>query len=177
VGALFLAGELSARRVWIISNRTYLVTDADALAELDQVIAERLITWGPLSEHKLVQAINVWVDKIDPGALRRTRNNARTRDFTVADADGEGTAAVYGRLFATDATLLKQRLAAMARSVCEDDPRALGQRYADALGALAASSEHLSCRCDNPDCPAAVDDGRASSVVVHVITEQATTEA
>ena len=31
--------------------------------------------------------------------------------------------------------------------------------------------------CDNPACPAAVDDGRASIIVVHVITEQATTEA
>jgi hypothetical protein len=177
VGALFLAGELSARRVWIISDRTYLVTNVRALAALDQVIAERLTTYGPLSEYKLAQAIDVWVDRIDPGALRRTRNNARTRDFTVADADGQGTAEVHGRLFATDATLLKQRLAVMAHAVCEDDPRTLGQRHADALGALAAGSDHLSCRCDNPDCPAAVDDGRASRIVVHVVTEQTTTEA
>jgi len=128
VGALFLAGELNARRVWLSSDRTYLVKDAEALAELDSVIAERLTTWGPLSEYKLAQAIDVWVDKIDPGALRRTRNTARTRDFTVADADADGTAAVFGRLLATDAALMKQRLAAMARGVCEDDPRTLGQR-------------------------------------------------
>jgi hypothetical protein len=177
VNGLFLAGELDARRVWVISDRTYLVSNAHALAELDHAIAERITAWGPLSEYKLAKAIDVWVDKIDPGALRRTRNHARTRDFTVADSDGEGTAAVYGRLFATDAALLKQRLAAMARSVCEDDPRTLAQRHADALGALGAGADHLSCRCDNPDCPAAVDDGRASSVVVHVIAEQATTEA
>jgi hypothetical protein len=177
VGALFLAGELNARRIWLISDRTYLVTDPDALAELDSVIAERLTTWGPLSEYKLSQAIDVWVDKIDPAALRRTRNSARTRDFTVAESDATGTAAVFGRLFSTDAALLKQRLEVMARSVCEDDPRTFAQRRADALGALAAGSQHLSCTCDNPDCPAAVDDGRASKVVVHVVTEQATTEA
>lgn len=133
VGALFLAGELNARRVWLISDRTYLVTDPDALAELDSVIAERLTTWGPLSEYKLTQAIDVWVDKIDPAALRRTRNSARTRDFTVAESDATGTAAVFGRLFSTDAALLKQRLEVMARSVCEDDPRTLAQRRADAL--------------------------------------------
>jgi hypothetical protein len=144
VGALFLAGELNARRVWLISDRTYLVTDPDALAELDSVIAERLTTWGPLSEYKLTQAIDVWVDKIDPAALRRTRNSARTRDFTVAESDATGTAAVFGRLFSTDAALLKQRLEVMARSVCEDDPRTLAQRRADALGALAAGSQHLS---------------------------------
>jgi hypothetical protein len=44
-----------------------------------------------LSEYKLTQAIDVWVDKIDPGAHRRTRNHARTRDFTVADSDATGT--------------------------------------------------------------------------------------
>jgi len=162
VGALFLAGELNARRVWLSSDRTHLVTDAEALAELDSVIAERLTTWGPLSEYTLAQAIDVWVDKIDPGALCRTRNKARTRDFTVADADADadGTAAVFGRLLATDAALMKHRLAAMARGVCQDDPRTLGQRRADAVGAAAAG-----------------DEGRASSVVVHVVTEQATTEA
>jgi hypothetical protein len=177
VGALFLAGELNARRVWLISDRTYLVTDAEALAELDSVIAERLTTWGPLSEYKLAQSIDVWVDKIDPGALRRARNSARMRDFTVAESDATGTAAVFGRLFSTDAALLKQRLAAMVRGVCEDDPRTLGQRRTNAVGAVAAGSEHLSCQCENPACPAAGDDGRASSVVVHVFTEQATTEA
>jgi hypothetical protein len=177
VAALFLLGDVNARRVWLIANRTYLVTDAEALAELDEVIAERITNWGPLSEYKLTKAIDVWVDKIDPGALRRTRNDARSRDFTVAGPDGTGTAAVFGRLLATDAALLDQRVAAMSRGVCEDDPRTMGQRRADVLGALATGSQHLSCRCDNPGCPAAVDDGRASSVVVHVIAEQATTEA
>ena len=119
----------------------------------------------------------MWVDRIDPAAVRRTRTSARTRDFTVADTDPEGTAAVYGRLLGPDAALLKQRVAAMARGVCEDDPRTLAQRRSDALGALGAGSTVLSCGCANPDCPAVVDDGRASSIVVHVIAEQASTEA
>ncbi len=178
VAALFLSGQLNGRRVWLIANRTYLVTDPTALTELDAAIAERITTWGPLSEYKLTQAIDVWVDQIDPGALRRTRNSARTRDFTVADADATGTAAVYGRLFATDAALLDQRLAAMARMVCEDDPRTPAQRRADARGALAAQAPtRCPARARTPTAPPHVDDGRASSVVVHVIAEQATTEA
>ena len=84
---------------------------------------------------------------------------------------------MYGRLLGPDAALLKARVAAMARAVCDDDPRTLAQRRADAAGALAAGSTVLSCACDNPDCPAAVDDGRATSVVVHVIAEQASTDA
>ena len=148
-----------------------------AVATLDRVIADRITAWGPLTEDKLIQAIDVWVDRIDPAAVRRTRTSARSRDFTVADTDATGTAAVYGRLLGPDAALLKQRVAAMARGVCEDDPRTLAQRRSDALGALGAGSTVLSCGCANPDCPAVVDDGRASSIVVHVIAEQASTEA
>src|SRR5258705_13919393 len=65
----------------------------------------------------------------------------------------------------------------MARSVCDADPRALPQRRADALGALGAGSQHLSCLCEDPACPAKLDDGRASSITVHVVAEQATTQA
>ncbi len=176
VAAAFLAGELNARRVWLIANRTYLVTTPAAVAALDQVIAERITAWGPLTEDKLTQAIDVWVDAIDPGAVRRTRNSARTRDFTVAETNPQGTAAVFGRLLGPDAALLEQRVAAMARGVCEDDPRTLAQRRADAMGALGAGSTVLSCACANPDCPATVDDGRASSIVIHVIAEQTSTE-
>jgi Domain of unknown function (DUF222) len=59
----------------------------------------------------------------------------------------------------------------MARGVCDDDPRTLGQRRADALGALAAGSDRLACRCGSPTCPASEDDGRAASVVIHVVTD------
>jgi Domain of unknown function (DUF222) len=109
---------------------------------------------GPLSEYKLVQAIDVWVDAIDPGALRRTRDNARTRDFTVADPDEAGTAAVYGHLFPTDTALLKHRLEVVARSVCADDPRTLPQRRADALGALAAGPQNSPAHATTRSCMA-----------------------
>jgi uncharacterized protein DUF222 len=177
LAALFLAGDVNARRVWLIDQRTRLVTDAEALAAIDTVIADHLTTWGPLSEYKLTQAIDVWVDAIDPGALRRTRESARSRDFNIGDNRNTGTTPVWGRLFSTDAALLGRRLDAMARMVCEDDPRTLPQRRADALGALAAGATALSCQCGRSDCSAAVDDGRASGIVVHVVAEQASLEA
>jgi len=172
VAALFLAGDVNARRVWLIDQRTRLVTDADALAAIDTAMAEYITAWGPLSEYKLTQAIDVWVDAIDPGALRRTRESVRSRDFNVGDDRKTGTVPVWGQLFPTDAALLGKRLDAMARMVCDDDPRTLPQRRADALGALAAGSTSLSCQCGRSDCSAAVDDGRASSIVVHIVAEQ-----
>jgi hypothetical protein len=177
VAALFLSGVLNGRRVWLIDQRTNLITDAEALAAVDSAIADRINEWGPLSEYKLTQALDVWVDAIDPGAVRRTRYSARSRDFTIGEDRASGTTPVWGRLFSTDAALLRERLDAMARMVCEDDPRTLPQRLADALGALAAGSTCLSCQCERPDCPSVVDDGRASSIVVHVVAEQESTRA
>lgn len=90
VAALFLSGELNGRRVWLIDQRTRLITDEEALAAVDSAIAERIAEWGPSSEHKLTQALDVWVDAIDPGAVRRSRESARSRDITIGDDHKSG---------------------------------------------------------------------------------------
>lgn len=172
VAELFLAGVLSVRVVTAIAWRTDLVGDAEALGLIDTALADRAVGWDTLSQFKLEQAIDGWIDRHDPGALRRTRINARNRDVTIGGQNHEsGTAALWGRLFATDAKLLERRLAAMAHAVCEDDPRTMGQRRADALGALAAGSQHLTCQCGGPQCPCAGPDARATSVVIHVVAD------
>jgi Domain of unknown function (DUF222) len=84
---------------------------------------------------------------------------------------------VWGRLYATDAGVLKRRLTAMAHSVCDADPRTMAQRRADALGALAAGAQRLACTCGRPDCASAGSDGRASNVVIHVVTEAGALDA
>jgi hypothetical protein len=78
-----------------------------------------------------------------------------------------------GRLSTTDAVIVEQRVAAMASGVCPDDPRTLEQRRADAFGAMGTGALHLACRCGDPNCPAAIDDGRGSSFLVHAIADQA----
>ena len=172
VGARFLAGQISAAMIATISWRTYLVCDPAALARIDTEIAEHAPAWGPLSQYKLEKAIDFWVERHDPDAVRRVRNGVRGRDFVIGDRDdATGTTSVHGRLTSTDAALLEQRLAAMIATVCDDDPRTLAQRRADALGAIAAHATTLACRCDNPGCAAHTDDGRASNFVVHVFTD------
>ena len=177
VGRRFLAGEIPLRAVTKIAFRTALVCDDDALHQLDRALAERAAEWGPLSDYKLEKAIDVWVDQLDPGAIRRTRNSTRGRYFTVGDRnDADGSTSVFGRLTNPDAAVLEQRLGAMVKTVCDDDPRTMAQRRADAVGAMAAGANHLMCRCGGPNCTAAVDDGRASSVVVHVVAERESLE-
>ncbi len=162
----------------MIARRTELVQDTEALAALDTAAAERAVPWGSYSDRKREQALDLWVTAVDPNAVRRTRSSARNREFTVGDpSDRDGITTVWGRLLATDAKLLGARLSAMARSVCDGDPRTMAQRRADSLGALAAGSEHLACAGGSPSCPASADDGRASSVVIHVLAEAGTLDA
>ncbi|WP_029400940.1 DUF222 domain-containing protein, partial [Mycobacterium tuberculosis] len=175
VAALFLAGQLSARLVLIIAWRTYLVRDPEALSLLDAALAKHATAWGPLSAPKLEKAIDSWIDRYDPAALRRTRISARSRDLCIGDPDEDaGTAALWGRLFATDAAMLDKRLTQLAHGVCDDDPRTIAQRRADALGALAAGADRLTCGCGNSDCPSSAGNHRqATGVVIHVVADAA----
>jgi hypothetical protein len=111
------------------------------LALVDAAIAERITTWGPLPEYRLIESLDLWVDSIDPGAVRRTR-----------------------------------QIRPRPRRHHRRRPAHPAQRRADALGALAAGAQHLSCMCEHPGCPAKLDDGRATSITVHVITEQSSTQ-
>ena len=170
VNALLMAGTLSYRVCEAIVNRTDLIGDKETLALVDRAIAEHALSWGPMSNLTLQRAIDVWVDTYDPGALRQNQTRARDREIGIGGPVG-GMAEIWGRMQATDAAMLDRQLTAMAHGVCEDDPRTIGQRRADAMGALAAGSDRLACNCDAPGCAAAEPDGRAASVVVHVVAE------
>lgn len=172
VAALFAHGDISAKTVAAITWRTQLVTDPDALALIDTALAGAATTYGALTTTKTEQAIDVWIEKFDPAAVRRTRTAARDRDIHFGDPDDpNGTVSIWGRLLATDAALLKNLLTAMARGVCDNDPRTPGQRRSDALGALGAGADHLTCQCGHPDCHATGIDPRSRAVVIHLLAQ------
>ena len=109
--------------------------------------------------------------------MRRTQVCPRSRGLTIGACDDDAdTTAVWGRLLATDAAVLQKRVTAMANGVCEEDPRSIGERRADALGALANGNHRLACACGSPACPAAGEQPK-SNVVIRVIAEQATVDA
>lgn len=171
VAEVFATGGISYRLVSAIVSRTRLVTDREARAQLDAAIASEVAGWGALSVAKAETAIDWWVDRFDPGALRRTEHASRGRHVDVIpEDDGSGLAHLEGKLFAHDAEAFNQRLAEMARGVCEDDPRTVDQRRGDAMGAL-GRKEELSCACGSPECEVT---GKAApgATVVHVIAEE-----
>jgi hypothetical protein len=85
---------------------------------------------------------------------------------------------MWARLYAPDAVVLEQRVEQMARAVCEDDPRTLGERRSEALAAIAAGIFELACECGDSECAAAAGDARRpATAVIHVVAEAATVEA
>ena len=171
VAEAFAAGATTYRTVAAVVWRTWLINDADALAKVDTEIAAHIIVWGSLSVEKTRREIDYWVDRYDPAAVRRSEDRLRGCCVDIHKPDsGSGTADIDGELLATDAEALDQRLDAVARTVCEGDPRTLDQRRAAALGALAHSADRLACTCDNPDCDA--KDKQPSTVIVHVIAHE-----
>lgn len=177
VAALYMQGMLSSRVVSAITWRTQLVEDADALALIDAALAEGATRWGPLSEDRLDQAIDAWILRYDPAAVRRSESSTRTRDFSIGDLDDPAeTTSVWGRLLATDAAVLKRRVAQMVQSVCDDDPRTIGERRSDAVGAIAAGNSRLACQCGSETCPAG-DAPSSSNVVIRVLAEQSAVNA
>ncbi|BBY86108.1 DUF222 domain-containing protein [Mycolicibacterium tokaiense] len=177
VAELLLGGQISEYIARRIVHRTTNIIDPDVLAVVETHLAEAATTWGALSVKKLDNAIDIWVNRYDPAAVRQVRVRVRDRGVEILETK-DGVTEVLLRLTGADAALYWQRITAMAKGVCTDDPRTLNQRRADAHGALGAGSFHLACQCGNPDCPAAADDdGRASQVVVHIYTEAETLAA
>ncbi len=85
-------------------------------------------------------------------------------------SDGGGTSTIEAVLLDHDAAAVDARLDAMARAVCDADPRTLDQRRADALGAFGHGADRLACQCGSDDCDAA--GVQPNAVVLNLIAEE-----
>lgn len=171
VAALFAAGLISDILVRAIVCRTDLICEESAMAAVDAELAEQITCWGALSITKTENAIDALVERHDPGALRRSRESAGSRDVQFGSpTDPPGIASLWARLYSSDAALIEKRVCDMAQTVCEQDPRSGAERRCDALTALATGSS-LTCGCGTSDCQAANRAGPAKNAVVYVIAE------
>lgn len=67
VAALYAEGKVSYRVVSAIAWHTDLVTDGEPAALIDAALAKQAAKFGRLSDYKLAQAVDFWVDRHDPG--------------------------------------------------------------------------------------------------------------
>ncbi|MEH3129297.1 MAG: DUF222 domain-containing protein [Mycolicibacterium neoaurum] len=170
---VFAKGMISAKVIAAITWRTQLVTDDDALALIDAGIAGSAHQYGALSENALIAAVDFWVHKFDPIAVIRSKTAAKDRYIDFGDSDDpDGVVSFWGRMRATDATISDARLNDLAHGVCDGDPRTVAQRRADALAAVLAGADQLTCLCGDRDCVGSGKDPRAGAVTVYVLTGQ-----
>ena len=173
VAAVFAAGRVDYRLVATIINRSSNVAD-DVLAEFDAALAAVIPTWMKLSGPKLADRIDQWIAKLDPDGVRVPPEVDESRYVEVGPTV-PGMGGIWANIHATDAAAFDQRLDALARTVCKDDPRTVMQRRSDAVGAMAAGAEKLLCACGSVDCPA-LGAGGAAPVLIHVLADRATVE-
>ncbi|GLP77905.1 hypothetical protein TUM20983_50150 [Mycobacterium antarcticum] len=171
VAAVFAAGLITLAQVRLIVTRSAAVTDPDALAKLDEALADAVVGWEPMSLDRTEKAIDALIARFDPLALHRTQTKARGRSVDIDVDDGSGMAQLFATLFTPDAEAFDARLDALADTVCEADPRTKDQRRADAIGALGRGADRLACLCGREDCTAA-SNPPAAGVVVYVIAHQ-----
>jgi hypothetical protein len=173
VAAVFAAGSVDYRMVMTIINRSTNVAD-DAIARLDAALAAVIPTWMRLSGPKLADRIDQWIAKFDPDGVRVPPEVDESRYVEVGPTV-PGMGGIWANIHATDAAAFDQRLDALARTVCKDDPRTVMQRRSDAVGAMAAGAEKLLCACGSDDCPV-LGAGGVAPVLIHVLAERATVE-
>ncbi|KAA0104614.1 HNH endonuclease signature motif containing protein [Mycolicibacterium sp. P1-5] len=171
VAAVFETGDIDYRLFQTIVYRTHLITDADTTAAVDAELAALVARWPSMTAGKLAAKIDDIVISHDPDAVRRIQDRGSERDVTFWESS-EGYVEMTARLSSPHGAALDKRLTAVATSVCDNDPRTIGQRRSDALGALGAGLDRLACECGEPGCAAT---GKPiGPVVVHVVAEQAT---
>jgi hypothetical protein len=175
VAKVFLRGTIDYRVVSMIIARTENVDD-EVIAELDVAIAAHAEKWMRLSKPKLRARIDMWVANFDPAAVRVAPRVDEQRYVEVIAGNAAGMALLSGSLRAEDGAALDARLAALADTVCEHDPRSQRQRRADACGPLARGEVSLACQCGREDCPVVVQRKTAAAAVIHVLAELGTVE-
>jgi hypothetical protein len=170
---VFGAGDIDQRTFATVVYRTDLITDRDLLATVDRQLALAVVGWPSMTGARLAGYIDKIVAKADADAVRRRADRRRERAVWFADL-GDGLSEIHGSLLSPHAQALDKRLTALAATVCVHDPRSREQRRADALGAVSAGADRLGCLCGRGDCAARTRPA-ASSVVIHVLAEQAAT--
>lgn len=168
---LFAAGALSYKTVHIICSRTMLVKDPDARRSIDAALAAEFTSGAAMSVDQVEKAVDTVVLTHDPLAVRRSEATAHGHRADVFVDDASGTAHLNASLSVTDGMAVDKRADALARTVCDHDPRSLDARRAAALGAMGFGWDRLPCLCERADCDAAAKPP-AGGVVIYLIARR-----
>ncbi|KAA0117228.1 HNH endonuclease signature motif containing protein [Mycolicibacterium sp. P9-22] len=173
---LFAAGALSYKTVHIICTHTMMVKDPDARRAIDTALATEFASGHAMSVDQIEKAVDTVVLTHDPLAVRRSEATAHGHRADVFIDDASGTAQLSASLSVADGMAVDKRADALARTVCQHDPRSLDMRRAAALGAMGFGWDRLPCLCEREDCEAAAKPP-AGGVVIYVVARQDAVQA
>lgn len=168
---LFAAGALSYKTVHIICTRTMMVKDPDARRAIDIALAAEFASGAAMSVDQTEKAVDTVVLTHDPLAVRRSEATAHGHRADIFVDDATGTAQLNASLSVADGMAVDKRADALARTVCDRDPRSLDMRRAAALGAMGFGWDRLPCLCERKDCDAAAKPS-AGGVVIYLVARQ-----
>lgn len=169
VAAVFVAGAMDFALFRTIVYRTDLITDDAVLAAVDAELAVTVPAWPSMTRSRLAQRIDRIVRRHDRDAVREPRTASRgEREVWIADRH-DGLSEISATVLTPHAHAFGRRLAALAATVCEHDPRSAACREADALDVLTAGGGRMRCLCGRAEC-AAASKPAAGSVVIHIVT-------
>jgi hypothetical protein len=171
--AVFATGAVDLRVLRIILHRIALITDPDVMSVIDAQLAAAAPAWNARSDERIAELVDWMVIEVDPEAVRRARQARHQRGIAVEPV-GDGMVEIHGRVDAAKGAVFDQGLAALARTVCPDDPRTVDERRADAVEPLTLGAQSMPCLCGREDCPAAGNEVPEGHIVVHVLAEQGT---
>ena len=90
LGEVFAAGAVDFRVIRIVDFRTALITDEQALAAIDEMVAYKAPGWNALSDKKLAQLLDWMVLDVDPDAVRVAKDSMMTAFRGGAGAERDG---------------------------------------------------------------------------------------
>ncbi|MGV9679385.1 DUF222 domain-containing protein [Nocardia sp. NPDC003482] len=163
--AAFASGRIDLARAQVVVETARGVTAA-ARAELEPKLIEAADRADPV---RLRHTGRRWVGRLDPEGERRRREvREGERDVRIRGVR-DGVALFDGLLPAAAAQTVAMRLRELSHEVCEEDPRTMPQRRADALVALADGSGRLRCECGRGKrCPAPKSSGERRRPLVQI---------
>ncbi|ERG69284.1 HNH endonuclease signature motif containing protein [Segniliparus rugosus] len=155
LGARLAAGEVTAKTARLV-GKSLESAPAGWREKLDVWLAERAPRWRLCSQSKVQGLIEAQYVRWDSEWTRERREKAHAERGLFFQPVGDGMAKIWGAMPLMEAAMVKDKLDAVARTVCPGDPRAMWTRRSDALAALAGHGEDkLRCECGRDTCKAA----------------------
>ncbi|BDH55596.1 hypothetical protein MTP03_05350 [Tsukamurella sp. PLM1] len=150
---LFVSGAVGLSVVREVLRASAAVLDDRVAVAFD----ERITAWltarsgQSLSVRAVAEAAKSVLVRLDPEAARETPP-AAPRERLEFHARADGLVDLEAVMPTAQALRLSSLVGPVARSVCRDDGRTLGQRQVAALVALAEGYESLACLCGKDSC-------------------------